>query len=245
MIKFLEDTKDNVVNTCYLNFHFQRFKKIATIVEKLPEKDFKVLDIGPSIFSQALTKKFSEVDTLGLECDNDNEYGHHYQFDLNNCQNEEKWRKDIGKYDLIIMTEVIEHIYCAPNFVLRFIKSIMNENCVLVLQTPNAIALYNRLKMAFGFTPFELIARGELTECGHFREYTKKELEYFITKECLSIIEITMENYFDYKYAFHYDNKTAKKRNYLHIVNLLYEICPSSLKPGITLIAQNREHSFC
>src|SRR5205823_6516869 len=97
------------------------------------------------------------------------------QFDLNDAQSEDTWRRDIPRYDVVVMAEVIEHLYTAPELVLGFLKTLVADNGLVIIQTPNAAALSKRLKLLFGRNPYELI-RVDTTNPGHFREYTSREL---------------------------------------------------------------------
>ena len=51
----------------------------------------------------------------------------------------------------------------------------MQPNGLIIVQTPNAAALRNRLLLAAGRNPYERI-RLDPTNPGHFREYTLAEL---------------------------------------------------------------------
>ena len=75
------------------------------------------------------------------------------------------------------MAEVIEHLYTAPEIVLKCIKKIIKQNGYFIIQTPNAASLSKRMKLMFqGRNPYEMI-RVDHNNPGHFREYTVDELE--------------------------------------------------------------------
>ena len=196
-----------------------------------------ILDIGKSAFASALKLKYECIDTLGLQDDMISRAGTHYKFDLNNTIDKLLWRSDIPKYDIIIFAEVIEHLYISPNYILKFLHSILNKDGFLFLQTPNAVALHKRIKMLFGINPYELI-RENVNNPGHYREYTKKELINYLEKNGFSIESCTFNNYFDYRYSNHRDFRKAFEKTKGNLVNHIYSVVPKSLKPGIFIVAK-------
>jgi len=65
------------------------------------------------------------VDTLGLEAEAATPEGRHYHFNLNDTQRREKWRRDLGPYDLIVFAEVLEHLFTAPELVLAYVHRLL------------------------------------------------------------------------------------------------------------------------
>ena len=175
-----------------------------------------------------------QVDELGFAKDSKKSFGQQYQFDLNNSSDKSHWRTDIGKYDLIIFAEVLEHLYTSPNQVLTYLSSILHEKGKIILQTPNAAVFHKRIQLLLGRNPYMLIRENKFNP-GHFREYTKAEL-YTYAKNCgFKADKIYYGNYFDYRYSFA-QSENGKKYKWLKIINFIYSILPFSLKPGITMI---------
>lgn len=58
-------------------------------------------------------------------------------------------------FDLVIFTEVLEHIFAPPSAVLMEIKRIMNNRGKLIFSVPNIATLYNRIRLLFGVKPLE------------------------------------------------------------------------------------------
>ncbi|MEA2059728.1 MAG: methyltransferase domain-containing protein [Thermodesulfobacteriota bacterium] len=93
--------------------------------------------------------------TLGFRPDGKTITGHHYQFDLNDTQYPEKCRTDLPAYDIILFAEVLGHLHTSPLLVLTFLKTLLKEEGVIILQTPNAVALHRRLLIMAGKNPLQ------------------------------------------------------------------------------------------
>lgn len=76
------------------------------------------------------------------------------------------------KYDVIIATEFIEHLF-KPGEFLEKVKSVLNPDGVLILTTPNFLMWTNRIRMFFG--QFEYTKTGFLDE-GHIHFFTYRSL---------------------------------------------------------------------
>ncbi len=171
----------------YLNNHAKRLAYFVNITKKytkiiLDKKDtpVKIMDIGPHFLTFALHKYLGNsisLNTLGWENNlaPPNIVNHHLQFDLNNAQHEDKWLP-AKTHDIVIMCEVIEHLYTAPELVLSFVKTFISPGGFLIVGTPNAAYLPNRVLLASGRNPYEMI-RKTYNNPGHFREYTASEFK--------------------------------------------------------------------
>ena len=145
----------------------------------------------------------------------------HFQFDLNDAQYQEKWPK-IEKHHLIIMAEVIEHLYISPVLVFKCISTLLKNGGYLFLQTPNACSLGKRIKMLIGKNPYEMI-RNSGTNPGHFREYTIRELVLIGKETGFTPVEHNICNYF------------VREKNINKVYNTLISIFPSRFRAGITM----------
>jgi SAM-dependent methyltransferase len=148
----------------------------------------------------------------------------HFSFDLNNSQDRERWGQ-AGPYDVVVMAEVIEHLYTAPTLVLACVASWLAPGGRLVIQTPNAIALDKRVRLLCGRHPYDTI-KEDPAMAGHFREYTVAELEAVAGAAGLRLIDCTVENYFALT--------TPRRRALKRVTGLL----PPSLRDGITATFQ-------
>jgi len=190
----------------YLQTHEPRFERVVEMIKKLkPDGKYRVLDVGPSFLTKILRDEFhkSSVYTLGIVGDN-RDGGHlpkgvlipefHTEYNLNCTSQKETW-PSLEPFDLIIFSEVIEHLYTAPEYVLRFLRSILKPKGILILQTPNAAALFKRLTLLRGKNPYERIRLNNQNP-GHFREYTSAELKQLSKDAGFTIRESLIENYF-------------------------------------------------
>jgi trans-aconitate methyltransferase len=223
----------------YIEFHARRYAYLLGIVEKirnaLPARQIRMMDIGPSFFTELLQSRFAEDAIVTLGYDSEVSRGGHFpidthydktgffNFDLNEAQYRDKWIK-IPACDLAVMAEVIEHLYTAPTLVLNFIHSFLRSGGYLIIQTPNAAALSKRLQLLMGMNPYEMI-RETRDNPGHFREYTKNELVTIARKSGFKPHHSEYKNYFVFE---------SFKRAY----NLVQTFLPPSMKDGITLVLQ-------
>jgi hypothetical protein len=159
----------HAVRFAFVLHHLDRWERAGTR---------RVLDVGASFQTQLLAAFFPDwqIDTLGLGRDHRFALpspSRHFDFDLNAAADRSAWPALPGAYNLIVFMEVIEHLTVPPARVLEFLAAQLAPGGRLVLTTPNAAWLKNRLKLLCGRNPFEMLRddRG-----GHIREYTLAEL---------------------------------------------------------------------
>ena len=179
-------------------FLLRKVKDLVIKIKKInPSAEIKILDVGPAFQTELMRHKLKEVviNSIGFENiyfkPKDKE--RHIQFDLNELQSKENW-PDIEKHDLVIMAGVIEHLYTNPETILNCIHGWLEKQGFLIIQTPNAVRLAQRLKLLVGINPQEMI-RQERRNPGHFREYTKGELINLGRKSGFGLIEYSCDNY--------------------------------------------------
>jgi SAM-dependent methyltransferase len=219
----------NEEQTAYLNTHAKRFELVLKHINQ--SNDQQVLDIGPSFLSILLKEKYQNNLTLLGFADLESTGGHLPDIEIlkqNNLivQDLNFWKVDKNihlKYDLIICAEVMEHLYSSPVILLQNFYNSLKSNGVLMIQTPNAVALKNRIKLLFGKNPYD-IPRENVKNPGHFREYTVKELADITQKAGFEVQEVITDEYFE--------NASIKSKIY----RSLKTIIPASLKSGITII---------
>jgi 2-polyprenyl-3-methyl-5-hydroxy-6-metoxy-1,4-benzoquinol methylase len=211
----------------YLRFHAKRY---AFLLDEVDRREHgRILDIGPSFQTTMMRESYpdSAVDTLGFldvrfpRRENDR----HIDFDLNDCLNQECWPVLETPYDMVVMAEVLEHVYTAARPVLTFVASLLRPGGTLILQTPNAVNLGRRLSTLRGQNPFGMI-REEKKNPGHFCEFTVEDLKLAAESANLLVQETTVTNYFG--------SPGYRKTIYEMLCTLL----PGELRDGITLIAR-------
>jgi SAM-dependent methyltransferase len=186
----------------------------------------RILVVGPSYETRLLREELPEarVDTLGWYDDRFplREGEQHVELDLNDAD-----RPPLERHDLVICSEVIEHLQVAPVPVLRYLGEALADGGRLILQTPNAASLPNRLRLLVGRNPYEPI-REDPRNPGHFREYTVDELRDAVTAAGFEVERLLTANYFDHG--------SRKNRAYRAAGRAL----PGTLREGITLVARRR-----
>jgi hypothetical protein len=197
----------------HLVFHHRRFAFLLEIVDSLRSgfgtgptgAGMRILDVGPHLQTHLLRQRYPDalVDSLGLEALvlsptsrmlEPREGERHVLFDLNDTHNRACW-PSIGTYHAVVMAEVIEHLYASPVTVLECVKTWLSDDGVLVLQTPNAVALHQRVKLLIGRSPSEPL-RHARANLGHIHEYTIEELEDAVAAAGLEPIWHSVRNYF-------------------------------------------------
>jgi SAM-dependent methyltransferase len=168
----------------YLAMHEPRFAEILRLSRSLvPDSGARVLDVGRSELTACLATFYRGIWTLGFDPSID-DGGHremgdlnaipHITFDLLNTPNLPDWPQ-CGVFDLIVFSEVIEHLHVAPAYVLAFLGSLLSPSGVLICTTPNAVSFVKRVRMLAGRNPYEEL-RLYSRNPGHIREYTRAEL---------------------------------------------------------------------
>jgi SAM-dependent methyltransferase len=186
----------------------------------------RILVVGPSYETRLLRQELPHtiVDTLGWFDTRfplrDGEQ--HVELDLNDAE-----RPPLEPHDLVICSEVIEHLQVAAGPVLRYLRDALEDGGRLIVQTPNAASLPNRLRLLVGRNPYEPI-RAEPRNPGHFHEYTVGELRDALTAAGLDVERVITANYFDHG--------SRKNRAYRAVGRAL----PGTLREGITMVARRR-----
>lgn len=240
----------------YVGYQAPRFATLLALLSKHVARDTRILDVGRTMLTEMLESLFERpVDSVGFEPDAVQPNGaQHRHFDLNDAQWPEKWLRNLPGYDLIIMAEVIEHLYTSPTLVLGFLQSLLRPGGLLIVQTPNALAIGRRFKMLFGRHPFELI-RENPHNPGHFREYAARELEKYGRQLGLALVHSEHHHSIDLRHKFALMSRktegreVAEKRTLLYrlhdlgITNFVYRHLPPTLRPGLTLVFQQPSSS--
>src|SRR6266542_2674782 len=192
----------------YLRFQAERYVRLLAeagdIVQQArqahPGQPVRILDIGTA-YQTELMRQWPDVlvDTVGFVDDRfpTRTGERHFEFDLNNAQEPNQWIA-IEPHELIVMAEVIEHLYTSPKLVLSCIASWLHTGGYLIVQTPNAVSFRRRIKMVLGRHPYEMI-RETRANPGHFREYTTRELKQLGSAVGFEVVKCTVHNYFGHQ----------------------------------------------
>ena len=233
ILRYFSDWDLDADQRWYLPYNVRRFEVLlATVDEVLPANGAqrRVLDIGAGFQTELIrgSRPDLAVDTLGFSHPSfpprDGE--RHLPFDLNDSNDPSRWPKRVP-YPLVVMAEVVEHLYTSAEAALRFVAGFLGEDGRLLLQTPNAVALHKRLRMALGRHPYGPISDDRKNPL-HFREYTVRELEAAAGAAGLVVERLDLHNYFD--------AGGAGGRAYVAMGRVL----PPALRHGITAVLRAR-----
>jgi len=86
------------------------------------------------------------------------------------------------KFDIVLCSEVIEHISAPEEEVIAVLKSFVVKDGFIVITVPNRDQLRNRVRRLFGMP-------NVLMDKTHLREYNRNEIEAIIQKSRLEIIK--------------------------------------------------------
>lgn len=213
----------------YLRYHKERIafnvKIVSEVLERAGAESPRLLDVGPHIQTTVLNECVGSevvINTLGWKNErlvSESDFRQHFEFDLNNADTEALW-PETEQHDVVVMAEVIEHLHTAPSLVINFLKEYVAPGGYLIIQTPNAVDAKKRLQMLRGEQPYEQIQE-DLSNPGHFREYTKTELREYVEGEGLDVEDIWYCDYWP---------QSGLRR--------LLELAVPSLRRGITLFAR-------
>ena len=227
-------------NDGYTAFHAPRYAALLRLLDRYVTPGTALLDIGRSRLTDLMHETFHvPVDALGFVGNETSPQGRNWWFDLNLAIHRHEWRTDLPKYDVIVIAEVIEHLRIPPGHVLAFLRTLLNPNGVVIVQTPNAVALHKRMEMLLGRNPFEPL-RDEQSNPGHFREYTKRELCDMVESQGYRIELWYAADYLDYRFVQHEAGHEAAARTSKvgAMANALYRVLPPALRPGQTVVAR-------
>ena len=221
----------------YLAFHLRRFvvllERVDACAARRPHDApvRRILDIGPGPLTAFLRGRHPEVtiDSLGFA---DARYpcrprDTHIAFDLLRSVDPSAWPNP-EPYDIVLMTEVLEHLAVDPLCVLACVRPLVAARGRLVLQTPNACSLPKRLRMVRGHNPFEMI-RPPGAGAGHVREYTRREMHAIFARSGFRVVAEHVENYFR--------RNTWSDRCFRLVGGLL----PATWRNGMTFVAARAE----
>jgi SAM-dependent methyltransferase len=206
----------------YLAVHAPRYEVLVGKVRELAPGNPRILVVGAAYEAEELRRLPAVVDSLGLGDERFPPHPgeRHVSFDLREAEKPELW-PELRDYDVVVCAEVIEHLPVTALHPLRLFAAALRPGGWLVLQTPNAARVGNRLLLLAGRNPFEPL-REDSTSPGHFREYTIDELLALGRRAGFEVGGWLTADYF----------VTGSRRNSL--VRRLGPLMPRRLRAGIT-----------
>ncbi len=197
---YFELSKDNESHC--LKFHGHRYKKIFLSIP-FSKNQLKILDIGTTPFTFFIKKAYEHYDVSTIDltdlmakrCKDAN-------ITFKKCNLvEDKIPFEDGSFDVVIFTEVFEHLFMPPHKILSEISRILKHDGVMIFGTPNYTRLVNKIRLLFGInpmTPIDDMTKDDWVHGhGHVREYTMKECISILKDNGFVIEKATFEPYWD------------------------------------------------
>lgn len=179
----------------YLRYHQRRYDYILSLSKRFkPDRSSTVLDVGPSPLTQQLHDYYEDVWSLGFEegAKFQSDKKKHISFDLNLSGDSSQWIQAPKQFDLIVFSEVIEHVLVRHSPLLRFLGSLLKPDGIILCTTPNVAAFHKRVRGALGRTPWHRF------ESGHVTEFSKDDMVEFGRRAGLKIGYHEFKNYFGF-----------------------------------------------
>jgi len=185
----------------YYDFHKARFQELHGFLARIDQERpiGRLLEISTMPYTTGIWKEYlksleflAAIDLLeaqgGPSRDRVMSYGadKHVEVDLNKADLESLADTLIegGGYDVIIATEVVEHLQKDFSEIARFMFKCLAPGGVAIVTTPNAVSEMHLLYVFNGKNPYQRFLGYNANHGGHmhFREYTMTELVEDVAK---------------------------------------------------------------
>jgi hypothetical protein len=208
----------------YFNFYSKRYSFLNKMVLDYSSKIYnknkrkvELLIVGPAYEYVIIKECCKNIDITGLGFNNFHlDIKKIINYDFNNIKNKDTWPK-IKKFDLVIASEVIEHLDVDFDDIFSFFNYLTKIKGYLIIQTPNTANFERRINILFGKNLYYYVDKAKKT-AKHVREYTLKELIITGKKSGFKTEKDFIKNYFNPKYK------------------LIKNFFPKSFRDGITII---------
>ncbi|WP_343847970.1 class I SAM-dependent methyltransferase [Algoriphagus jejuensis] len=181
----------------YFDFHRKRFQRFDQFLDKIAvsdAKNFHVLEIGSHYLhtSLLLAGRGFQVDAMDVEefWNLDFVKARGKKFGLNpiienDISRLERFSDIFDRYDLVVFTEIMEHITFNPIQFWKTIYQILKPGGQIYISTPNAFALPNYVRnlkntlflKSIGITVGDILAK--VTYGHHWKEYSPNEVRAY------------------------------------------------------------------
>lgn len=212
----LKNSKIDSNDRTYFNFHKRRFKKFDKFLESFEKKksgnkeNIRVLEIGSHYLhtSILLSSRLFQVDCMDVEefwnLDFVKERAEKFTINPiieNDISKLKNFENISNKYDLVVFTEILEHITFNPIQFWKLIYQLLKPGGIIYISTPNAFALPNYVRnlknlvtfQSAGITVNEIFSK--VTYGHHWKEYSSKEIKHYF-KQLSDDFEIEVNPYF-------------------------------------------------
>ncbi|MFC6733693.1 bifunctional 2-polyprenyl-6-hydroxyphenol methylase/3-demethylubiquinol 3-O-methyltransferase UbiG [Haladaptatus sp. DYSN1] len=193
----------------YLRGKFFKFELVASLLQDHVPRDATVLSLGAGACDVE-----AGLSVLGYQVTGIDDYNEPWHLMGDNRERIIEFAADMGvtairrdavmatveddSFDAVLILDVIEHMHNSPRELLNYAASKAKEGGVVIVLTPNAAHLANRLKLLTGktnHTSLEGYYWSTYSFRGHVREYTEAELrEVLADYHGLEIVDTRLLN---------------------------------------------------
>lgn len=191
----MESSNEN--DHTYFIFHKARYRKMAEKITQICQPGSLVLDIGSHFLHSSLilsvlgyqvtpmdVQEFWELDYIKQRA-----AAHGLTPVIeNNLEKMPGISAQENMYDLILFTEIFEHITFNPIDFWKRIHSIVKNDGIIYITTPNSLTLYGMVKTLINLIRFKGIGIdvnaifGTVTYGHHWKEYSTREIKAYFSK---------------------------------------------------------------
>lgn len=226
----------------YLIIHGERYKTLLNIIEqlKLPERS-KILDVGCyplHIFNKLKSRGY---DMFGIA--SEHEKVDQYQIVVTNIE-KDKLPYKANTFELIIFTEVIEHMTANPDQYMKEFLRVLKPSGKLIITTPNSVNLKNRMKLLMGqsvyfplFQLYETTPDNGFMYHRHTREFTLDELKEVVSHAGFGVYSAKQYSAYTPFRKERAQQQTALERMFKYVGYFITLLSPS-LKDSLLVVAQ-------
>ncbi len=178
----------------YFHYHKQRFRKMAETVSRILPTGGIVLDIGSHYLHSSLLLQFLGYQVVSMdvsefwELDYIRQRAAEHQLTPvveNQLEHLASLNHESEKYDLILFTEIFEHITFNPIAFWKRVHTLLKDKGKIYLTTPNSITLYAIVKTLFNVITGRGIGMDvkaifpTVTYGHHWKEYSASEIKTY------------------------------------------------------------------
>lgn len=187
----------NEQDLTYFYFHRKRFARMATSISKICEPGQLILDIGSHYLHSSLiltflgyrvhsmdVSAFWEIDFVRQRAE---------KYNLlpvieNNLEKLESCQNQSNEYNLILFTEIFEHITFNPINFWKNIYRILKNNGLIYITTPNSLTLFSIARTLLHLVQLKGIGQDidaifrNVTYGHHWKEYSSFEIRKYFKK---------------------------------------------------------------
>lgn len=227
--------------------HRDRYLDLLKLLSgQLKNARARILDIGASPYHVMYCLKQLGFDIYGVDLDTNILKG----FQRKNGLKVIKHNIENGRYpfpdnefDLVILTEIFEHLAVDPLRALKEVRRILKPNGLLILSTPNLYTLHKIIMFLFGRSFNNVLEELEKIEktgyLGHIREYSSREIKMILNSCGFEIRKTYFKKYTNFFLVPFIIRKTP-----LFFLGLLFEFITdtiSFLRPTQIVIAEKKK----